>query len=86
MNDTMYRFTDYNKAIYRYIPYTTYRLVGCKIRVAYGGKMNGVMRGRLALRQRASPSALPRLPTPPVRDERVCDGFVLSKATIVITL
>jgi hypothetical protein len=29
-NGTMYRFTDYNKAIYRYIPYTIYRLYGCR--------------------------------------------------------
>src|SRR5438034_11711696 len=64
LNDTIYRFTDYNKAICRYIPYTIYRFVGCKIRVAaYGGKMDGVMRGHLALRQRASPSALPLFPT-----------------------
>ncbi len=26
----MYRFTYYNKAIYRYIPYTIYDFVGCK--------------------------------------------------------
>src|SRR6059058_963255 len=29
MNDTIYRITLYNKAIYRYISYTTYRVAGC---------------------------------------------------------
>src|SRR5437870_13806985 len=31
MNDTIYRITLYNKAIYRYISYTTYRVVGCTL-------------------------------------------------------
>src|SRR5205807_10441384 len=29
MNDTIYRITLYNKAIYRYISYTTYRVASC---------------------------------------------------------
>src|SRR6266496_4977280 len=30
LNDTIYRFTHYNTAICRYIPYTTYRFVSCR--------------------------------------------------------
>jgi hypothetical protein len=50
-NGTLYRFIDYNKAIYRYIPYTTYQLVGCKktknVNVGTGAGLGKV--GALAL-------------------------------------